>query len=341
MLPLATVTMLAGVLLAGAWATPGALAQTDALPSSVRMGSLGLYAGTVPARTPAGTTTDHVLVTADGVQRTYRLFVPEGLRGRAPLLVALHGGLGSGRQFEANSGYDDLATSNGFIVAYPDGVARFPDGTGGARTWNAGACCGPAAERGVDDVAFLRAVVADIARSHRVDRDRVYAAGHSNGGMMALRLACEASDVFAAVGAQSASLEFPACDVDGRRAVSSMQIHGSADTNVPIGGGRGSGISGVSFSPPRSAARTLASLNGCRASVARTRDADNRDLILTRWRGCPPGIGVQFLEVKGAGHAWMGHPSQSSVAERYMGPPYPHLDSSRALWAFLAAHHRA
>ena len=74
---------------------------------------------------------------------------------------------------------------------------------------------------------------------------------------MALRLACEASDVFAAVGAQSASLELETCAP--RRPVSAMQIHGTADTNVPIAGGKGSGVANFSFSPPRKAAQTLAS----------------------------------------------------------------------------------
>ena len=299
---------------------------------------LNLYAGTKPAIAAMGTVTEHTLRTADGLTRTYRLFVPVGLAGTVPLLVALHGGLGSGLQFEINSGFDGLATSNGFIVAYPDGVTRFADGSGGARTWNGGKCCGPAVTRNVDDVAFLRAVVKDVATSQSIDRSRVFAVGHSNGGIMALRLACQASDVFAAVGAQSASLELETCAP--RRRVSAMQIHGTADTNVPIAGGKGSGVANFSFSPPRKAAQTLAKVDGCRARPAQVRDAANRDLVLSRWRPCPPGVAVEFLAVEGAGHAWMGHPAQSPWADEYMGPPYMRLDSSRALWAFVSTHSR-
>lgn len=301
--------------------------------------NLHLYAETKPTTSALGTVTEHTLHTSDGLQRTYRLFVPVGLSGKAPLLVALHGGLGSGLQFELASGFDGLATSNRFIVAYPDGVTRFADGSGGARTWNGGKCCGPAVTRNIDDVAFLRAVVKDVASLHPIDRSRVYAVGHSNGGIMALRLACEASDVFAAVGAQSATLEVAACAP--RRPVSAMQIHGTADTNIPIAGGKGSGVANFSFSPPRKAARTLAKADGCRARPAQARDAANGDLILSRWRSCPRGISVEFLTVEGAGHAWMGRPSTSAVADDYMGKPYQKLDSSRALWAFLSAHPRA
>jgi polyhydroxybutyrate depolymerase len=324
-------------LLAAGMAPVGAT-PSDGRPASVRTEPLRLYAGTQPAAPAVGIVTDHTLVTANGVRRTYRLFAPEGLSSPAPLLVALHGGLGSGKQFEASSDFNGLATANAFIVAYPDGVTPSPDGSGGARTWNAGKCCGPAVARKVDDVAFLRAVVEDIEANHRIDRSRVYAAGHSNGGMMALRLGCEASDLFAAVGIQSGSLEVASCSP--RHPVSLIQIHGTADTNIPIAGGKGSGIAGVIFAPPRQAAEKLSRADGCRAKPQRLRDTFNRDLLLSRWRTCSPGTGVEFLAVEGASHAWMGRPSLSPWADEYTGKPYMKLDSSRAIWAFLAAHPR-
>jgi len=327
---------------ASAVSPPGA-ASLRAAPSAtvqagVEVARLRLYAGARPGVEASGTTSRRTVASKTGGARTYRLFVPEGLSGQVPLVVALHGGLGSGDQFAANSGLDGLATANGFIVAYPDGVARLPDGSGGARTWNAGECCGPAAARDVDDVAFIRDVVTDVSRLQDVDADRVYAVGHSNGGMMALRLACEASDVFAAVGVQAASLEFSPCDPS--TPVSSLQIHGRADNNVPLEGGRGTGLAGVNFAPPRAAAETLASADGCGSATQRVRDRANPDLVMERWQGCLPGISVQFLTVRGAGHAWMGRPSLSEAADRFMGVPYQGLDASRALWAFLASHPR-
>jgi len=253
----------------GAWP---AGAASVALPDSAASGSLQLYAGTRPAVAPQGATSVKTVQTADGLLRSYRIFVPSGDVRAAPLVVALHGGLGSGVQFSRNSGLDGLATSNRFIVVYPEGVGRLPDDSGGAQTWNGGNCCGPAARQGIDDVGFVRRVVSDVAREYRIDRNRVYAVGHSNGGIMALRLACEASDVFAAVGVQSASLGMTRCAPAGPVAV--IQIHGTADTNVPITGGIGTGISGVDFDPPRKAARAFAALDGCRA---RGRDDRRRE----------------------------------------------------------------
>ena len=317
---------------------PAGATPPDVRSSAARTEPLRLYAGTQPAAPAVGTVTDHTLVTADGLTRTYRLVVPVGVSSAAPLLVALHGGLGSGKQFEAASDFNDLATSNGFMVAYPDGVTRFPDGSGGARTWNAGKCCGPAVTRQIDDVAFLRAVVKDVEANHPIDRSRVYTAGHSNGAMMALRLACEAFDVFVAVGVQSGSLETSTCSP--RRPVSLIQIHGTADTNIPIAGGKGSGIAGVTFAPPRQAAQTLARVDDCRAKPQRLRDTFNRDLLMSRWRSCSPGVSVEFLAAEGASHAWMGRPSTSPWIDEYAGKPYMKLDSSRAIWAFLSAHPR-
>ena len=300
--------------------------------------TLNFYAGTVPAVAPRGTVTKRTLRTPDGRTRSYRLFVPIGPLGTSPLLVALHGAFGTSKQFATNSGFDGLATTNRFLVAYADGVGRLADGTGGVQTWNGGDCCGPAATRAVDDVAFLRAVVADVEATHTVDPNRVYAAGHSNGGIMALRLACEASDVFVAVGLQSSALGRATCTP--KNPLSLMQIHGTADTNEPIDGGRGSGPAGVAFRPARDAATTLAAADGCDTPPTTTVDSVNPDLTLTAWSGCASSTGVEFLAVTGAGHAWMGHPASSPLAERLVGKPYADLDSSRAIWSFLAAHPR-
>jgi hypothetical protein len=59
------------------------------------------------------------------------LYVPSSLAAGdlASLLVALHGGLGSSAQFATNSGFDELAEANGFIVVYPDGIGARPDGS--------------------------------------------------------------------------------------------------------------------------------------------------------------------------------------------------------------------
>ena len=219
------------------------------------------------AVTPRAKTTDGTLRTPDGRVRTYHVYVPStvvaGAGGAAvPLLVALHGGTGWGTQFERNSGFDGLAEANRFIVVYPDGIGIGANGTD-LRTWNGGDCCGPAARQKVDDVGFIRLLIARLRSQYRIDPAHVVATGHSNGGILAYRLACELSDEIAAIGVQSAALEVNACRPS--HPVSALQIHGSADQNIPINGGLGpKAISGVAFtarptprrrSPPPTAAR--------------------------------------------------------------------------------------
>jgi polyhydroxybutyrate depolymerase len=262
---------------------------------------------------------------ADGSTRTYRMHVPRSLpRSRpVPLLVALHGGFGSGAQFEANSGFDALADTHHFIVVYPDGTPiRAQGALADARVWNGGRCCGPAARDAVDDVGFISQLIDRVSQQHDVDRRRVYAAGHSNGAIMAYRLACELSDKVVAIGIQAGSLEVDRCEPT--HPVSVLHIHGTADRNIPIDGGRGRGVAGIAFQPPHDAVTTLARVDGCPAASSTTAAADNPAVSIETWQPCDGSTAVRFVTVAGASHAWMD----------------VQYDSSAAIWSFLAAHPR-
>jgi polyhydroxybutyrate depolymerase len=248
-----------------------------------------------------------------------------------PLLVALHGGTGSGRQFERTSGFDDLAAANRFLVVYPDGVGSGP-AEDQLRTWNGGICCGAAAKKSVDDVTFLRALVQQVSAEHRVDPDRVYATGHSNGMIMSYLLVCEAADVFVAAAGQAGTLGVDDCAPAAP--ISFLHIHGAADVNIPIDGGLSQGISGVTFASPRTSIRTLAAADSC-PGTARTR-ADAPTTVET-WEPCAGGTTVEFVTVAGAAHAWIG----AAAPSRPGGPTsFAGYDSSAAVWSFLAAHPR-
>jgi len=282
----------------------------------------------------AGTTTDITVRTADGRDRTAHVYVPAGLRTDqpVPLLVALHGGTGWGTQFERTSGFDRLADQHGFIVVYPDGIGIGPN-VDQLRTWNGGVCCGPAVRRNVDDVAFLKQLVATISDQQRIDPNRVFATGHSNGMIMAYRLLCEAADVFVAAAGQAGTLGVDHCRPS--QPVSLRHIHGTADTNLPLDGGRGStSIAGIDFPSPRAGIRTFAATDGC----PHRPKATTRGPVTTRaWRSCDAGTVVELVTVDGASHAWMGATGRT----RPGGPvPSTAYDSSRSSWAFLAAHPR-
>lgn len=317
-------------------AIPTSSAPTESVPT---MASYDPYAGVAAAVSAVGAVSDGTIRTADGRDRHYRLYVPRSVSPDAttPLLVALHGGLGSSSQFAKNSGFDDLAEANGFIVVYPDGIGASADGTG-AQTWNGGYCCGPAVRQNVDDVGFIRQVIDAVESKFRIDPARVFAAGHSNGAIMAYRLACELSDRIVAIGVQSGSLGVDACAPSSP--VSVFHVHGTADTNHPIDGGRGTGVANVEFRSARVAVATMAAAAGCGDESVSSTSPSNADLQVATWSGCSSGAEVQFVEVRGAGHAWMGHAAASAAGSAVVGAPYPDLDTSRAVWAFLAAHPR-
>lgn len=281
--------------------------------------------------------TEHL--TYDGLVRTYELYVPASLpRHPAPLLVALHGGLGSGLQFETNTDFDGLAEANKFLVVYPDGT---PTGLGPNRlVWNAGGCCGSAraGQENIDDVGFVSRLIVLLEHDYDVNPHQVFVTGHSNGAMLAYVVACDDASHVAAVAVQAGALLEPTCHPS--LPVATMEIHGTDDQNVPIDGGKGSrDISGTVYPPPVKALETFASADGC--SARRTSaDPTNRAVTIELWKNCRRSTSVEWIKVAGANHAWMGHPA-SPGAELLLGKPFSGFDSSQAVWSFLAAHPRA
>src|SRR5258706_4293500 len=144
---------------------------------------------------------------------------------RTPLVLNFHG-------YTSNSGQEALLSlmnaksdAAGFIVAYPNGVAS---------SWNAGACCGTAAQNMVDDVGFVRQLIDVISAQLCIDPKRVFSTGMSNGGFLSHRLGCELSDRIAAIAPVAGVLGVAACAPP--RHVPVMGFHGTSDTLVPYGG---------------------------------------------------------------------------------------------------------
>jgi polyhydroxybutyrate depolymerase len=324
-----------------AWITSGAMAVL--LLALVPWAGASTGAGTY---VPGGTAVHHAVAADgrrlnaslefDGAVRTYHLYVPSHLpKGPVPLLVGLHGGLGSGTQFESNTDFDGLAQANGFIAVYPDGT---PTRLGSDRlVWNAGGCCGiaDADYENVDDVGFVSALISHLESEYDIDPDRVFLTGHSNGALLAFGLACEESGVIDAIAVQSGALLEPTCRPT--HPVSVLEIHGTDDQNIPINGGKGSrDVSGTTFPPPVDALKTFAAADHCGAPTTMT-DPRNHAVSIETWKGCQGHALVEWAKVRGANHAWMGHPG-SRATELLVGRPYLGFDSSLAVWSFLAAH---
>lgn len=238
------------------------------------------------------------------------------------MVFVLHGGGGSARQVRASTAFDAVADREGFLVVYPDGTGRV------APTWNAGTCCAYAAKHGVDDVAFFRAMVEALRKDHSVDPKRIYAAGMSNGGMMSYRLACEMSDVFAAIAPVAGVQVAQSCAP--REPVSVIHVHGSADDNVPLQGGVGrDAIAGDVRPPVGPPIQLWAKHDGCAPTPAITRDGA---VETHHYAPCTAGAEVVFHLIHGGGHAWPGGQRRSS-SERAN-----EMQATEVIWSFFARH---
>lgn len=258
-----------------------------------------------------------------GVERSYRLFVPSSVRPDqpAPLVVAMHGGLGTGEIFASQSDFDATAEQHGFITVYPDGIKR---------VWNAGTCCGPAAEKKVDDVGFIRALVAHLAKQHRVDQARIYGTGFSNGAMLAHRIACEAPDLFAAIAPVSGGRMIPACE--SRKKVSALLIQGKLDKNIPWDGGTYDGTYRPSI---KELVGGLSARNGC---SGKDKVADSgAEFECRTLEGCPGGVEVSWCGLPGVGHQWPGGKTFMKFA---LGPNTETFQASRRIGDFFARQQR-
>jgi polyhydroxybutyrate depolymerase len=292
---------------AGALAACGAPTDPEA-PAATTVSALDspFHDATPPPATPVScrgkwwSPGDHVVtVTSGGVARTSRVHVPLAYDPRkgTPLVLNFHGVHSNGIEQELLTGMSLASDARRFIVAYPEG-------TGGAldQSWNAGNCCGSAGQNGVDDVAFVRALLASLGTDYCIDPARVYATGFSNGGYFANRLACEMADTFAAVADVGGLLSLDARSCNPSRPVPYLEFHGTADPVVIFEGG--TGLLGGTNAPVAETIAAWRQKEACGpASQVLFR---NGDTTCTRWSACAPGGEVVQCVVTGGGHTWPG-----------------------------------
>lgn len=232
--------------------------------------------------------------------RPYALGVPPSVTEPLPLVVLLHGyGVSADAQEVALPFSRDVAARR-FFYAMPNGTLDAK----GKRFWNAtDACCNDGALP-VDDVGFLRAVIADVKAHHpgQIDPDRVFLIGHSNGGFMALRMACEAGDVVTGVMSLAGAAPLVCA---GGPAVATLLVHGTGDDVIRFGGG----VKPRARYPSAEESRSiLARHNGCGADEAPGLAAADfigdakQETSGVAAAHCPPGGKAELWTVEGEGH---------------------------------------
>ena len=273
----------------------------------------------------------------DGLTRHYAVHAPSDRTRARPLVLVLHGGGGNRDSSALQTGFNALAEREDFIVVHPEGTGPARPllnafGRGRSYTWNAGSCCGHAAQARVDDVGFLRRLVLRLQDEHAIDPLRIHAAGFSNGGMMCYRLACETRGLFAAIGVVSgAQVVTPPPDV---AQMSLLHIHGTADQNVTLAGGVGAkALDRVPKPPVMHGIQHWLRSNGLSGAPVLS---EQGRLRRQRWQRAEDGITVELCLIDGGGHAWPGGDQVLPMLDR----PVAEIDATRLLWDFFAAHPR-
>jgi polyhydroxybutyrate depolymerase len=272
-----------------------------------------------------------------GLQRSYVLYMPRDLKPGAPLLFMFHGSGGDGASTREVTGYrfDMLADQYKFIIAYPDGVET---------TWNdcRKASPQPARVMNIDDESFIEAIIAKTAANYGVDRKRVFAAGHSNGGQLTYRLAMERPQEFAGIAAISASIptrDNLAC-TPSDAPIPAMVINGTADPINPYDGGM------VTLGPftklgtvisTRATAEYFARINGQMGAPVTVmlphkdaRDTTSVERLSWETPGKPP---VVMYEIHDGGHVV---PNPNYEYPAVLGRQTKDLDAPAAIWDFFS-----
>ena len=284
-----------------------------------------------------------------GRLRRYLVDVPPSAAsesGSLPVVLAFHGGGGNAAQFRNSNGLLGVSNREGFVLVHPDGTGRLR-----LHTWNAGSCCGSAADEQVDDVGFVDALLDSLALHLALDPARVYATGHSNGGMMSYRLAEEIPERLAAI-ASVGGARLPALGRGPKVPVSVLHVHSVDDPRALYHGGMGPPFP---FTNRRvehpSVDEVLDDWRGVNGCTGPPETAENRAVMvpgpgderhtatLLSWEPCASGAPVLHWRMEGPGHGWPGD-SVRPIRQEIIGAPTSVILAAEEVWAFFESQRR-
>ena len=262
--------------------------------------------------------------------RAYKLYVPKSYRGKPlPLIVMLHGCTQNPDDIAAGTRMNELADQHGFLVVYP---AQSP-AANGMNCWNWFNRKDQVRDRG--EPALIAGITREVMRDYEVDPRKVFIAGISAGGAMAVIMATVYPELFAAVGVHSglaygaahnatsafvalrgrnkASADTPSA-IDRRaerpaaaRAMPTIVFHGDQDTTVDPSNGtevvdQAISLAADSHGPLQKTVQERMTVNG-------------RDYTATIYRTRSRRPIVEYWELHGTGHAWSGGSANGSFTD--------------------------
>jgi len=265
-----------------------------------------------------------------GVDRNYLLYKPRSYKvaKTSAAVIVLHGGGESARYMINETGWIEKADNEGFLVIFPEGTypdaAKLPGFKENQKTWRDGA------ERfyhheqqGINDIAFIDAIITELIRNRKVSPERVFVTGFSNGASMALRLGVELSARIKAIAPVAGGLwlDNPVL----QKPVSLIYISGTKDslpseTTVTFG-------TGTKYvkAPNANIGSTWASMLACKKNVLHT----NTEVVgWIHWSECEGNAEILLYSVKNIGHVW---PKEGRVTNGITET----FDATDVIWDFF------
>ncbi len=284
----------------------------------------------------------------DGTPRSFIWYQPDTPSNKPlPLVLVYHGYNMSAKGMAKLTGFNTLANKEHFIVVYP---------TGRKKAWNAGAIKGNTDE---NDVLFTDAIIQYLGDVANIDNKRIYATGISNGGFLAVRLACQRPKTFAAVGAVAATMAQPLLSSNCPVTLAPVPvafINGKADPVVLWQGGIGKLANKFPDSKIAGVEDTLAfwkNRHQCTQPPITTRlphkhpaDKPKTHVVHHTYncRASAPAPPLQQWVVEKGGHTWPGNPARYSLTQWvyrwFAGPVTEDIDATNTLWHFFKAFKR-
>ncbi len=250
-----------------------------------------------------------------GGDRPVQLELPAGYdcsKG-APLLIVLHGYTGTGPGTIDYFGIKAAADKRGFLYLGPDGSK---DGSGN-QFWNATDACCNFAKTPIDDSMYLSQLIDDVGTEWNLDKKRVFIIGHSNGGFMAYRMACEHRTQIAAIASLAGAMTDDIANCPGGEEVSVLQIHGTADETISYQGGS---LIGNPYPSAKSSTQDWVESNGCSPTEIVSNneldlvdDLPGNDTTPVTYTGCKNATEVSLWTINSGMHTPKLSPSFASA----------------------------
>ena len=238
-----------------------------------------------------------------GGERWCEYVVPKQYRADTswPLIVLLHGYQVDGVLQDMFFGLSQLVDELGFLMIRPNGTID----SQGYHFWDATMACCNRDQTNIDDVGYIHSLIDEMEMYFNIDRARIYLMGHSNGGFMSYRLACDSGERFAGLMSLAGATFYneDACISDIPLAV--LQVHGTDDSEIDYNGGKIKNIM-----PYPSAFETVASWaakNGCGESnslpnIDIDSDLSGAETSVEHWSDCTSGYDVALWTIQDGKH---------------------------------------